>query len=299
MKLATCDVIVTAPPAPRLGGRYWLFVKVTTACGITGWGECYAASVGPRGNAGRDCRCVCPPHGGHIPLRHRVDVPKSLFRWVYTAPGPDRDGGVFRAGDRLLGHHRQGPRSARAQAHWRHDKPAAARLHLSGTKTEQDADAFWVSLEMAAEAALERVEQGFTAVKFDPPPYIRPGHQPAMRDIERSVAFCDRLGTPWATRPTCSLARTAKPTAGAIRMAQGCAHQPLWFEEPIPPGQYRRNGTGGSRKPGARGLPGERLTTKAEFALLLRKGCPDPATRPGSGRWHRRSPQDCGPCRDA
>ena len=46
MKLADLDVIVTAPPKPGWGGRYWILVKVTTDTGITGWGECYGASVG-------------------------------------------------------------------------------------------------------------------------------------------------------------------------------------------------------------------------------------------------------------
>lgn len=47
MKLQDLDIIVTAPPAPGWGGRYWILVKLTTDTGITGWGECYASSVGP------------------------------------------------------------------------------------------------------------------------------------------------------------------------------------------------------------------------------------------------------------
>ena len=47
IKLADLDIIVTAPPAPGWGGRYWILVKLTTDTGITGWGECYASSVGP------------------------------------------------------------------------------------------------------------------------------------------------------------------------------------------------------------------------------------------------------------
>ena len=47
MKLTDLDIIVTAPPAPGWGGRYWILVKLITDTGITGWGECYAASVGP------------------------------------------------------------------------------------------------------------------------------------------------------------------------------------------------------------------------------------------------------------
>ena len=47
MKLSDVDVIVTAPPAPGWGGRYWILVKVSTDTGLIGWGECYASSVGP------------------------------------------------------------------------------------------------------------------------------------------------------------------------------------------------------------------------------------------------------------
>ena len=48
MKLIDLDVIVTAPPPPAWGGHYWILTKMTTDNGITGWGECYASSVGPK-----------------------------------------------------------------------------------------------------------------------------------------------------------------------------------------------------------------------------------------------------------
>lgn len=47
MKLRDLEVIVVGTPPPGWGGRYWIFVKVTTDNGITGWGEVYAAAVGP------------------------------------------------------------------------------------------------------------------------------------------------------------------------------------------------------------------------------------------------------------
>ena len=47
MRLIDLDVIVTAPPAPGWGGRYWILVKLRTDTGLVGWGECYASSVGP------------------------------------------------------------------------------------------------------------------------------------------------------------------------------------------------------------------------------------------------------------
>ena len=47
MKLADLDVLVVGNPPPGFGGRYFTFVKLTTDDGITGWGEVYAATVGP------------------------------------------------------------------------------------------------------------------------------------------------------------------------------------------------------------------------------------------------------------
>ena len=52
MKLTDLDIVVTEPPAPGWGGRYWILVKLGTDTGITGWGECYASSVGPEAMRG-------------------------------------------------------------------------------------------------------------------------------------------------------------------------------------------------------------------------------------------------------
>ena len=47
MKLVELDIIVTAPPSPGWGGRYWILIKLKSNTGIVGWGECYASSIGP------------------------------------------------------------------------------------------------------------------------------------------------------------------------------------------------------------------------------------------------------------
>ena len=39
MKVASLKTHVVATPAPHIGGMYWLFVKLKTACGIEGVGE--------------------------------------------------------------------------------------------------------------------------------------------------------------------------------------------------------------------------------------------------------------------
>ena len=47
MKLETLEVFVVENQPPGWGGRYFIFVKLVTSCGITGYGEIYSASVGP------------------------------------------------------------------------------------------------------------------------------------------------------------------------------------------------------------------------------------------------------------
>ena len=47
MKLRDLEVLVVGNPPPGFGGRYFVFVKLVTDDGIVGWGEVYAATVGP------------------------------------------------------------------------------------------------------------------------------------------------------------------------------------------------------------------------------------------------------------
>ena len=47
MKLKDLEIFTVGTPPPGWGGRYWIFVKLTTDTGIVGYGEVYAASVGP------------------------------------------------------------------------------------------------------------------------------------------------------------------------------------------------------------------------------------------------------------
>uniref|UniRef100_UPI002591B9BB mandelate racemase/muconate lactonizing enzyme family protein n=1 Tax=uncultured Sulfitobacter sp. TaxID=191468 RepID=UPI002591B9BB len=138
-----------------------------------------------------------------------------------------------------------------------------------------DISAFWTSPEMAAESALDAVARGYTAVKFDPAgPYtIRGGHMPAMSDISTSAAFCKAIREAVGDRADLLFGTHGQfTTAGAIRLGQAIEpYSPLWYEEPIPPDAVEQMAAV------ARAVPipvatGERLTTKAEFAPVLRSG---------------------------
>ena len=48
MKLNELEVFVTKNLLPGRGGKYFIFVKLITHCGIVGYGEVYAASVNPK-----------------------------------------------------------------------------------------------------------------------------------------------------------------------------------------------------------------------------------------------------------
>ena len=45
MKLESVRVFVVANPPPSYGGRYFVFLKLRTTCGIEGLGEVYAATL--------------------------------------------------------------------------------------------------------------------------------------------------------------------------------------------------------------------------------------------------------------
>nr|WP_272492196.1 mandelate racemase/muconate lactonizing enzyme family protein [Octadecabacter algicola] len=125
---------------------------------------------------------------------------------------------------------------------------------------------------IAAEVAVSMVEQGFTALKFDPagPFSIYDGRQPGLEDIALSVAFCREIRAAVGTRADLLFGTHGQFTvSGAKRMARALEpFDPLWFEEPIPP----ENPADMAQVAAYTSIPvaaGERLCTKHEFARML------------------------------
>ena len=275
MRLADLDVIVTAPPAPGWGGRYWILVKLTTDTGITGWGECYASSVGPAAMEA----VIRDVFARHMDGESPENI-EMMFRRAYSAGFTQRPdltvmgafSGLEIACWDILGKDRGRP--VWALLGGRMNARVRAYTYLY-PRPGHDMTAFWTSPEMAAESAAALVEEGYTAVKFDPAgPYtLRGGHQPAMSDISQSVAFCRAIREAVGDRADLLFGTHGQfTTDGAIRLGQALEpFAPLWFEEPIPPDNPLefREVARAVRIPVA---TGERLTTKAEFATLLRTG---------------------------
>ncbi|MFN3144150.1 MAG: mandelate racemase/muconate lactonizing enzyme family protein [Paracoccaceae bacterium] len=294
MKLTDLDVIVTAPPAPGWGGRYWILVKLTTDTGITGWGECYGASVGPDAM----CAVIRDVFARYMAGESPENV-ERMFRRVYSSGFTQRPdltvmgafSGLEIACWDILGKDRDRPVWALMGGRMNDRVRAYTYLY---PLPQHDIDDFWVSAEMAAEAAADCVARGWTAVKFDPAgPYtMRGGHMPAMRDIARSVEFCAAIRGAVGDRADLLFGTHGQfTTAGAIRLGQALEpYSPLWFEEPIPPDNLLEF----QRVAQAVRIPvatGERLTTKAEFATLLRTGGAEilqPALGRAGGLWEAR-----------
>ncbi len=275
MKLTDLEVFVVGNPPPGWGGRYFIFVKLTTSNGISGYGEVYAAAVGPQA-----MRAVIEDVFARHMLGENPENTELMFRRAYSS-------GFTQRPDPTV----MGAFSGLEIACWdilgkAHERPVYALL--GGLMNERirsysylypmahhDLNAFWNDPQMAAESAAEMIELGFTAVKFDPAgPYtLRGGHQPALRDIERSVAFCRSIREAVGDKADLLIGTHGQfTTAGAIRLARRLEpFDPLWFEEPCPPDNLLEFATVAKscRIPVA---TGERLTTKVEFSTLLRTG---------------------------
>ena len=291
MKLADLDVIVTAPPAPGWGGRYWILVKVTTDTGITGWGECYASSVGPEAMV----HVIRDVFARHMAGENPENI-ELMFRRAYSSGFTQRPdltvmgafSGLEIACWDILGKDRDSPVHALLGGRMNDRIRAYTYLYpMSHHKMSE----FWVSPEMNAEAAAAYVARGYTALKFDPAgPYtIRGGHMPAMSDITRSVAFCRAIREAVGDRADLLFGTHGQfNTGGAIRLGQALEpYSPLWYEEPTPPDNIEDMArvARGVRIPIA---TGERMTTKAEFGAVLRAGAAEilqPALGRAGGIW--------------
>jgi L-alanine-DL-glutamate epimerase-like enolase superfamily enzyme len=126
--------------------------------------------------------------------------------------------------------------------------------------------------ELAAATALAYVEEGFTAVKFDPAgPYtIYDGHQPRLIDIDLSASMVKAVREAVGTRADILFGTHGQFTAsGAKRMARALEpYDPLWFEEPVPPDMPEVMAEV-ARSTSIPVATGERLTTKWEFARII------------------------------
>jgi len=280
MRLDKIETFVVANPPPRHGGRYFIFLRLTTACGITGVGEIYNATFGPdlcaamaadvfdRHFAGRDPHQIewlwRRTYGAGYTLRPDVTVMgvlSGLEMACWDIVGKAADQPVYA----LLG----GKVHERLRSYTYLYPPEGDVYPDPDTKNvNNDPDS-------AAAVAADMVGKGFTAVKFDPAgPYtIYDGRQPRLEDLELSEQFCRRIREAVGARADILFGTHGQFTvSGAKRLARRLEkYDPLWFEEPTTP----ENPADMAEVARFTSIPiatGERLCTKHEFARVLEAG---------------------------
>ncbi|NBQ83157.1 MAG: mandelate racemase/muconate lactonizing enzyme family protein [Alphaproteobacteria bacterium] len=275
MKLDAIETFVVGNPPPKRGGNYFLFVKLTTACGIVGYGEIYTASFG-----GHTVATMAEDVFNREMLGEDPFQIEKMWRRVYSRGFSSRP-------DISL----MGVMSGLEMACWdiigkACDKPVHA---LIGGKLHErlrsytyiypdegmDEAAFYNDPDTSAEMAARYVKEGFDAVKFDPAGAYTPldPHMPSLEDIDRSERFLKAMREAVGNDADLLFGTHGQfSVSGAKRMARMMEkYDPLWFEEPTPPERPEMM----AQVAAATNIPiatGERLTTKYEFIRVLEQG---------------------------
>ena len=274
MKLTDIKTWVVGNPPPHFGGRYFVFVKLTTDGNVSGIGEAYCVPFDPHLVA----KMIEDMFDRYVRGRDPHDI-ETMWRRVYSA-------GFTQHPDLTV----MGVLSALEMACWdiigkAANKPVYKLLggHVHerlrsytyiyprpGDKTDVYHDP-----DLAAERAGEYLRQGFTALKFDPAgPYSAfDGRQLSLEALDLSERFARTLRAAVGSKADLLFGTHGQMTAaGAIRLAKRLEpYDPLWLEEPVPPDapDEMAKVARGTSIPIA---TGERLATKYDFARVLQAG---------------------------
>ena len=271
MKLTGIETFVVGNPPPHFGGRYFVFVKLTTDNGSSGLGEAYCVPFSPHLVA-KLCEDVFARYlEGEDP--HAIE---AMWRRVYSS-------GFTQHPDLTL----MGVLSALEMACWDIVGKEAGQpvYNLLGGRVHEalraytyiyprpgDTSDVYHDSDLAAERAQIYLDMGFTALKFDPAgPYSAfDGRQLSLEALDLSERFCRTLREAVGSKADLLFGTHGQMTAaGAIRLARRLEkYDPLWLEEPVPPDAPEEM----AKVARATTIPiaaGERLTTKYDFARLL------------------------------
>ena len=273
MKVIDAKTYVVGNPPPHFGGQYWIFLKLTADSGVEGFGEAYSVPFHPH-VAEKMITDVCERHViGFDPFKI-----ERLWRIIYSSGYSQRPDLSIMA---II--------SAVEMACWdiigkELDKPIyellggqiheKLRSYTYLYPKETDESNVYRDPELAAERAAEYVQQGFTAVKFDPVgPYTAfDPRQLSLEALERSENYVQSVREAVGSKCDLLFGTHGQMTASsAIRLARRLEkYDPLWLEEPVPPDNVDEM----ARVANSVSIPiatGERLATKYEFAELLKK----------------------------
>ncbi len=278
MKVTEIRTFVVGNPPPRFGGRYFIFLKLTTDSGISGVGEVYTATFSPHLVA-RMIEDVAERHLlGADPFKI-----EAIWRRIYGsgyALRPDLTLGGIASGLEMACWDIIGKELGKpvyellgGQVHER--LRSYTYLYPPGGVDAYADHPVYTDPDAAAQAAAAEVARGFTAVKLDPAGRytVFDGRQPRLDELDRAERMVGAVREAVGTRADILIGTHGQfTTSGAIRFAKRLEQfDPLWFEEPTSPEIPEQMATVAR----ATSIPiatGERLTTKHEFARVLSAG---------------------------
>lgn len=271
MKITDLQTFVVANPPPHFGGLYFIFVKLTTDSGVTGYGEVYSVPFHPR---------VVEQMIADVAERYVIGSDPSqierLWRILYSSgftQRPDTSmmgilSGIEMACWDIVGKEAGKPVYALLGGRVHEKLRSYTYLYpIDGDRTNVYKDP-----ELAAQRAAEYVRLGFTAVKFDPvTPYSAfDPRQLSLEHLDLAERFCKLLREAVGSSADLLFGTHGQMTpSSAIRLARRLeAYDPLWLEEPTPPDNVEAM----AQVAHSTTIPiatGERLTTKYEFVRVL------------------------------
>jgi len=273
MKITDLKTFVVANPPPSFGGRYFLFVKLTTDNGVTGIGEVYCDTFGPAVMEAAIAdvfeRNVLGMDPFHIEKLWRV-----VYGTGYTARPDATLMGVLSGLEIALWDIKGkacGKPVYELLGGQVHERLRSYTYIYPDVAKGEDSSIYW-NAELSAQRAVDYVKQGFTAVKFDPAAPYSPfdPRQPSLDTLALCEKFVKLIREAVGTKADLLFGTHGQFTAsGALRLAKKLEpYDPLWFEEPTPPEMPEEMAlvARGTSIPIA---TGERLVTKYEFARVL------------------------------
>ena len=272
MKIIDFKTFVVGNPPPSFGGKYWIFLKLTTDSGISGFGEAYGIPFHPK-IAQKMIEDVC--------LRYVINKNpfqiEKIWRTIFSS-------GYSQRPDISLG----GVLSAIEISMWdiigkELNRPIydllggiineRLRTYTYIYPDSNDQDDVYINAKLAAEKAVKYKKDGFTALKFDPIGTYTVNDPKTLtsNQISHAENFVKSLRD--ALGPECDLligTHGQMTSASAIKFAKSIEqYNPLWLEEPVPPNNIESMAEV-AKKINFSVATGERLTTKYEFNEILR-----------------------------
>lgn len=272
MKIVSAKTFVVGTPAPHDGGAFWVFVKLTTDSGVEGIGEVYAVPFHP---------AVVEKMIDDVVERYVIGTSpfdiEALWRRAYSAGFTQRPdlsmmailSGIETACWDIMGKETNQPVYNLLGGKVR-DR---VRTYTYIYPAPGADNSVYSNADISCERAASYIKDGFTALKFDPVgPYSAfDPRQLSLEMLDFTEKFVKQLREAVGNKVDLLFGTHGQMTpAGAIKLAKKLEKfDLLWFEEPTPPDMPEEM----ARVAAATSIPvaaGERLSTKYEFARVLR-----------------------------